>query len=61
LVQEVAEEIERLKKLAAKSRDALDDAIPCFGRDSNSFSILYALRQIKEQRERCEHAINPEF
>jgi hypothetical protein len=58
LVQEAAGEVERLRKLAAESRDALDAAIPCIGRDSSSFSAQYALQQAKEQRERCELAIN---
>jgi hypothetical protein len=38
LVREAAEKIERLTKLAAESPDALDAAIPCIGRDSNSFT-----------------------
>ncbi len=60
LVQEAAGEIERLKKLVAESRDALDAAIPCIGRDSSSFSTLSALRQVREQRERCQQALNPQ-
>jgi hypothetical protein len=60
LVQEAAGEIEQLRKLAAESRDALDAAIPCIGRDSSSLSTQYALRQAKEQRERCELALNPQ-
>jgi len=58
LVQEAAGEIERFRKLAAESRDALDAAIPSIGRDSSSFSTQYALKQAKEQRERCELALN---
>lgn len=58
LVQEAASEIERLRKLATESRDALDAVIPCVGRDSSSFSTVYALKQAREQRERCEQAIN---
>src|ERR1039458_1308387 len=60
LVEEAAEEIERLRELAAESRDTLDAAIPCVGRDSSSFSTQYALRQAKEQRDRCEQALNPQ-